>query len=227
VLSHLDYFFFTFYPYICVAAFVIGCWSRFERDQYSWQAASSQMLSKSKFRLASNLFHLGMLGLFGGHVMGLVVPGWINEVAGVTGAMHQHMELIVGGSMGLAAIVGLSLLLYRRVVDPRIRRTGNGSDLVIAGLLWVTLIAGMATLPHSFATRSTGVYMHHLNDWAQHVLMFRAGAAETLSSVPFAFKLHMIIAMTVFVVLPYTRLVHALSVPVGYLFRRHYQIVRS
>ncbi len=226
-MNHLDYFFFSFYPYICIVAFVVGCYSRYERDQYSWQASSSQMLSKGSFRLASNLFHLGMLGLLGGHVMGLLVPAWVNEIAGISGAMHQHMELIVGGSMGLAAIGGLSLLLYRRIADPRIRRTGNRSDLVIAVLLWITLLAGMATMPHSFATRSTGVYMHHLNDWAQHVLTFRSGAAATLVGVPFAFKLHMVIAMTVFMVLPFTRLVHVLSVPIGYAFRRHYQIVRQ
>jgi len=226
-MSGLHYFFFSFYPYLCLAVFVVGCWLRFDRDQYSWQASSSQMLSKKKFRLASNLFHLGVLGLLGGHVMGLVVPEWVNEVAGVSPAVHQHIELIVGGSMGIAAITGLSLLLFRRFTDLRVSRTGNVSDLAIALLLWVTLLVGMATLPYSFETRDSGVYMHHLNAWAQHVLTFRAGAAATLHGVPWVFQLHMVVGMTIFMVLPFTRLVHVLSVPVGYLFRRHYQIVRS
>ena len=119
------------------------------------------------------------------------------------------------------------MLLYRRINDLRVNRTGNRSDLVIAVLLWVTIAAGLSTLPWSIATRDTGIYMHHLNDWSMRVLSFRAGAAESLRAVPVVFKLHMVLAMTVFMVLPFTRLVHLLSAPFGYLFRSHYQIVRS
>jgi nitrate reductase gamma subunit len=227
IMNYCNHFFFSFYPYICFVVFVGGCILRFDRDQFSWQANSSQIMSNSRFRIASNLFHLSLLGLAGGHAMGLLVPHWVNEVAGITGGMHQKMELVMGGSMGVAAFVGLSMLLYRRFSDVRVSRTGNPSDLVIAVLLWVTIVAGMSTLPWSFETRDSGIYMYHLNSWSMHVLTFRAGAAESLHSVPLVFKIHMVLAMTVFMVLPFTRLVHLLSAPFGYLFRSHYQIVRS
>ena len=227
VMNYCNDFFFGFYPYICLVVFVGACYMRFDRDQFSWQANSSQIMSQTRFRFASNLFHLSLLGVAGGHAMGLLVPGWANDMAGITGGMHQKMELVMGGSMGVGAFIGLSMLLYRRFTDLRVSRTGNRSDLVIAGLLWITIVAGLATMPWSFATRDTGIYMHHLNSWSMHVLTFRAGAAETLHAVPVVFKLHMVLAMTVFMVLPFTRLVHVLSAPFGYLFRSHYQIVRS
>ena len=144
-MNHLDYFFFTFYPYICVVVFFGGCYLRFDRDQFSWQANSSQMMSGKHFRFASNLFHLSLLGVAGGHAMGLLVPNWVNEMAGITGEMHQHMELIVGGSMGVAAFVGLSMLLYRRVYDVRVNRTGNQShqelcQVTFSGLMTIYLL---------------------------------------------------------------------------------------
>ena len=104
-MTYLDNFFFSFYPYICMVVFIGGCYLRFDRDQFSWQANSSQMMSKPRFAMASNLFHLSLLGLAGGHAMGLLVPHWVNEMVGVTGEMHQHMELVMGGSMGIAAFV--------------------------------------------------------------------------------------------------------------------------
>jgi nitrate reductase gamma subunit len=226
-MNYFHNFFFNFYPYICLVVFVGGCYVRFDRDQFSWQANSSQLMSKKRFRFASNLFHLSMLGVAGGHAMGLLVPASMNDLVGITGGMHQKMELVVGGSMGIGALVGLSMLLYRRIYDVRVSRTGNRSDLVIAGLLWVTIVAGLSTMPWSFMTRDTGIYMHHLNDWSMHVITFRAGAAETLHAVPVVFKVHMVLAMTIFMVLPFTRLVHVMSAPFGYLFRGHYQIVRS
>ncbi len=227
-MSTIDQILFGYYPYVCLTVFVLGLAYRFEREQYTWQASSSQMLrTRRGFNLASNLFHLGILGLVGGHVAGLLVPPQLYHLLGVTDSMHQTMELVMGSLTGIATLVGLSMLLFRRVSDVRIRRTSDAGDLIIAGLLWLTLVVGMATLPFSYETRHTGEYLHALSGWAQGIVTLSSAPAALLANVPWMFKFHILCGLTVFLVFPFTRLVHVCSAPLGYLVRRHTQIVRA
>ncbi len=227
-MSTVDQILFGYYPYVCMTVFVLGLAYRFEREQYTWQASSSQMLrTKRGFNLASNLFHLGVLGLLGGHVAGLLVPPQVYHLLGVTDAMHQGMELVMGSLTGAATLVGLSMLLVRRVSDPRIRSTGNAADVVIALLLWITLVVGLATLPFSYETRDSGEYLHALSGWAQSIVTLGSHSVAHLAGVPWTFKFHILCGLTVFLVFPFTRLVHVCSAPLGYLVRRHTQIVRA
>lgn len=227
-MEHLDQILFGYYPYVCLTVLVLGIAYRFEREQYTWQASSSQMLrTKRGFSLASNLFHVGVLGLFGGHIAGLLVPASVYHALGVTDAMHQGMELLMGSVAGAATLIGLTMLMVRRLTDVRIRRTSGLADVLIAALLWLTLVLGMATLPFSYETRDSGVYLHALSTWAQSIATLRPGAAAALVSVPWTFKVHILLGLTVFLVFPFTRLVHVCSAPLGYLLRRHTQIVRA
>ena len=227
-MTTLDHILFGYYPYVCLTVFTLGLAYRFEREQYTWQASSSQMLrTKRGFNLASNLFHLGILGLLAGHVGGLLVPASFYHVLGLTDSMHQTMELVMGSLTGLATFVGLTLLLWRRINDVRIRATSSFADLAIAVLLWLTLVVGLATLPYSYETRQTGEYLHALSGWAQGIVMLSSDAVAELTGVPWTFKFHIVCGLTVFLVFPFTRLVHVCSAPLGYLTRRHWQIVRS
>jgi nitrate reductase gamma subunit len=137
------------------------------------------------------------------------------------------MELVMGAMMGVTTLVGLTLLLHRRLTDKRISVTGSTMDVAIATLIWVALIGGMATLPASWQTRATGEHLHALANWAQRVVTLRGGAVDTLVGVPWVFKAHMLFGMTVFLVFPFTRLVHVCSAPLGYLMKGYYQIVRA
>ena len=225
-MSYIHQALFGIAPYLVVTVFVAGCIARFRRDQYSWQAASSQILSRRKLGIGSNLFHVGMLALVGGHVMGLLVPVELGHAFGVTDADHQRMELIMGSTAGIATLIGLTMLLYRRVRDLRVARTGNVPDLAIAVVLWITLVLGLSTLPFSFATRDTGEHLVAAGRWAQSIVTFRGGAASHLATVPFVFKLHIVLGLSVLALFPFTRLVHIGSAPVMYLLRGSYQIVR-
>jgi nitrate reductase gamma subunit len=226
--AFIDQLLFGYYPYIALCVFFVGLLYRFEREQYRWQAASSQLLrTKKGFRLASNLFHLGILGLLGGHVAGLLVPHAMWHALGVPDSAHQVMELVMGSIAGTMTLVGLSWLLLRRLFDERVRAAGSIADTFIALLLWVTLVVGMATLPLSYETRDTGVYLRQLSSWAQAIVTFRAHAVSHLSGVPWTFKFHMLCGLTVLLVFPFTRLVHVCSAPLGYVLRRHSQIVRA
>ena len=122
VFSYLHYFFFTVYPYICMAVFLMGSLARFDRDQYTWKSDSSQMLRTGTLRWGSNLFHVGILFLFFGHLVGLLTPHWFYE-GFISAEAKQRMAIYSGGAAGLVCFVGLTLLLYRRIFDPRIRLT--------------------------------------------------------------------------------------------------------
>ncbi|MCX2863936.1 respiratory nitrate reductase subunit gamma [Paucibacter sp. PLA-PC-4] len=222
----LDYALFGIYPYICVAVFLLGSLLRFDRDQYSWKSDSSQLLRTGSLRWGSNLFHVGILVLFFGHTVGMLTPHFLYEPLMSAGA-KQLMAMIVGGVAGLLGFIGLSLLLHRRLTDPRIRRNSKPSDIALLALLWLQLLLGLATIPLS-AQHLDGGMMMALAEWAQRIVTFRGGAVELLAGASWVFKLHMFLGMTVFLVFPFTRLVHVWSGfgTLAYLVRP-YQMVRT
>jgi len=224
--SYLHHFLFGVYPYICLSVFLLGSLVRFDRDQYTWKSDSSQMLRKSSLRWGSNLFHAGILFLFFGHLIGLLTPHFLYE--GIISARNKQLFAVYsGGAAGVICFVGLSLLLHRRLFDPRIRLTSHRTDIAILLILWVQLLFGLLTLPISIRHADGGT-MLILADWAQRVVTFRAGSAEGLINVDWVFKVHLVLGMTIFLLFPFSRLVHVWSgfASIAYVFRP-YQVVRT
>ncbi len=224
--SSLDFALFGLYPYICLAVFVIGSLIRFDRDQYSWKSDSSQLLRAGSLRWGSNLFHVGVLFLFFGHTFGMLTPHFMYEHF-ISAGNKQLMAMISGGVAGVLGFAGVSILLHRRLSDERIRLNSKPSDIMLLVLLWIQLALGLATIPLS-AQHLDGGMMMNLAGWAQRIVTFQPGAVELLAEASWVFKLHMFLGMTVFLVFPFTRLVHVWSGfgTVAYLFRP-YQMVRS
>ena len=225
-MNTLDDFLFVVYPYIALAVFLMGSLARFDRDQYTWKSDSSQLLRQRQLRWGSNMFHFGILFLFFGHTVGLLTPHWLYEPF-ITAPQKQMMAIVSGGIAGLVCFVGLSMLLHRRIFDPRIRLTSHRTDLAILIILWVQLVLGLITLPFSFAHRVDASAMLILADWAQGIITFRPDASA-LAAIDWPFKVHMVLGMTIFLLLPFSRLVHVWSglASVAYVLRP-YQIVRS
>jgi nitrate reductase gamma subunit len=221
--DHLHGFLFGIYPYLCAGVFFVGSLIRFDRDQYTWRSGSSQLLRANQLRWGSNLFHFGILFLFFGHFVGLLTPHWAYEWF-LDPATKQRIAIIAGGLAGAVCFVGLSLLLHRRMFDDRIRRTSTPVDIFILQLLWVQLVLGLLTLPFSFAHRD-GSVMLALSAWAQSIVTFRTGAADLIRGLDWPYHVHLVLGMTLFLVTPFSRLVHIFSAPVWYLFRS-WQIVR-
>ncbi len=222
----MNAFLFGIYPYLCLAVFFVGSLIRFDRDQYTWKSDSSQLLRAGQLRWGSNLFHVGVLFLFFGHFVGMLTPHFVYEPLIGAGA-KQLLAMVSGGIAGVLGLAGLTLLLYRRLSDPRIRAVSKPSDILLLWLFWIQLALGLATVPLS-GQHLDGSMMLVLAEWAQRIVTFRAGAAELLDGVHWVFKLHMVLGMTVFLVFPFTRLVHIWSgfASLAYLFRP-YQVVRS
>ena len=225
-MTALHGFVFGVYPYICLTVFLLGSLIRFDRDQYTWKSDSSQLLRGGLLRWGSNLFHVGILFLFFGHLVGLLAPHAFYSHF-LEASVKQRIAIYSGGFFGVLCFIGLSMLIYRRVFDPRIRYTSHRTDIAILVILWVQLSVGLLTLPFSWA-HSDGSVMLILADWAQRILTLRTVNAEVLSGLPWPYLLHLILGMTIFLLFPFSRLVHVWSgfASVGYLLRP-YQIVRS
>ena len=225
-MNYLDNFLFGYYPYICLTVFLLGSLLRFDRDQYTWKSDSSQLLRAGQLRWGSNLFHMGILFLFFGHSVGMLTPHFVYEPFMTAGA-KQLLAMISGGIFGLFGFIGVSLLLHRRLSDARIRATSKTSDIVLLWLLWLQFALGLATIPLS-AQHLDGGMMMKLAEWAQRIVTFRAGAPELLAEAGFIFKAHMFLGMSIFLIFPFTRLVHVWSGfgTLAYVVRP-YQLVRS
>ena len=226
-MSALNYFVFGIYPYLCLTVFFVGSLIRFDREQYTWKSDSSQMLRTGQLRWGSNLFHIGALGIFFGHLGGLLTPLEVWHVLGVTMPMKQMIAMVGGGSFGVLGLIGAVLLAQRRLADPRILKNSQPMDIFILLLLLGQLALGMLSIPFSLQ-HMDGSEMLRLVAWAQRIWTFQSGAAEALTEVALVFKLHLFIGLSVFLIFPFTRLVHVWSgfAAIGYLTRA-YQIVRS
>jgi nitrate reductase gamma subunit len=219
-------FVFGVYPYVCLAVFLVGSLVRFDRDQYTWKSDSSQMLRTGQLRWGSNLFHVGILALFLGHLFGLLTPKEAYHALGLSTAAKQMLAIAAGGVFGSMCLAGLVLLVHRRLAEPRIRATSSRMDIFI--LLWilVTLLLGLASIFWSLGHRD-GSVMVQLGHWAQRIVTFRAGAADFVRDVDWIYRVHLFFGLTLFLLFPFSRLVHVWSgfAAVGYLTRA-YQIVR-
>ncbi|MCW2478755.1 respiratory nitrate reductase subunit gamma [Candidatus Symbiopectobacterium sp. NZEC135] len=223
-MHYVNMLLFDIYPYLAGTVFLVGSWLRYDYGQYSWRAGSSQMLDKKGMRLASNLFHLGILGIFAGHFLGMLTPHWMYE-AFLPIEVKQKMAMLGGGSAGVLTFVGGILLLKRRLTNPRIRATSSVGDILILSLLVIQAGLGLLTIPFS-AQHMDGSEMMKLVGWAQSIVTFHGGASAHLEGVAWVFKLHIVLGLTLFVLFPFCRLVHIWSAPVEYLTRR-YQLVRN
>ncbi len=223
--EYLNSFFFGIFPYIAVGSMIFGSILRYDREPYSWKADSSQLLSRKGLRWGSNLFHIGILLLFFGHLVGLLTPHWVYEPF-ITAGQKQVLAMTAGGIFGTMCFVGMVILIWRRTTNARVRATTKFMDMAILLILFVQLILGLLTIPES-AKHLDGSSMIALAEWAQHIVTFRGGAAQYIAHEPLIFKLHIVLGLTIFLIFPFTRLVHVFSAPFKYLLRSGYQIVRK
>ncbi len=217
---------FGWYPYLAVTVLVVGSILRFDANQYSWRSQSSQFLRRRQMLWGSNLFHMGIIILFFGHLVGLLTPVTVIDTLGIGHGFKQTAALVVGGIAGLCAFVGCSLLLHRRLFDSRIRKSSSFGDIAVLVLLWLQLVLGILTTWWTLE-HLDGSEMIRFMGWAQGVLTLDPSAPQQIKDVALVYKLHIILGLTLFLITPFTRLVHIWSAPVWFLLRPGYQIVRT
>jgi nitrate reductase gamma subunit len=215
---------FGVYPYVAISIFLIGSLVRFEREQYTWRSGSSQLLRRRLLSVGSNCFHIGVLAILGGHFVGLLTPPAVYHALGLSTEAKQMLAMVAGGVAGAICFLGVSLLIYRRLSDPRILATSSPMDISILLLLAVQLVLGLVSI-HFSAQHLDGSEMLKLSGWAQHLVTLQPDAADMLTGVAVIFRLHILLGLTIFLIFPFSRLVHIWSAPIGYVGRR-YQVVR-
>lgn len=225
-MTYLHQFIYGIYPYIALAIFLFGSLARFEREQYTWKSDSSQMLHTGNLRLGNILFHVGILGLFFGHLVGLLTPVIVWDTVGISHSFKQMIAMVAGGIFGTLCMLGLLILLHRRLTDARISAVTKTGDKVLLLWIFITLGLGLSTIFES-ANHSDGHMMVLLMTWAQHIVTFKGDAAEFIVAAPLLFKLHLFMGLSLFLIFPFTRLVHVWSgfASVTYISRA-WQLVR-
>lgn len=223
-------FLFGIYPYFALSVLLIGSIARYERDPFTWKTSSSQLLRRKQLVIGSILFHVGVLVIFFGHLVGLLTPIQIFDALGISHGAKQILAVVAGGVAGVMALIGGGMLFHRRWVDPRIRKTSSFADIAILAVLILQLVLGLGTVFVSLA-HLDGHEMTKFMSWAQMIVTFQGGAADQIADVALVFKLHLFLGLTIFVLFPFTRLAHIASgffAPLRYLFLRPgYQLVRS
>ncbi len=219
-------FLFGIYPYIALTVLAVGSIARYERDPFTWKSSSSQLLRRKQLIMGSVLFHVGILAIFGGHLVGLLTPVVVWHELGVSYAAKQMIAIVLGGLAGTSALIGALMLAHRRLMDSRIRARSSFADTGILLLILFQILLGLGTIPFS-AQVLDGSEMVKFMAWAQGIFTFDGNAADNIKDVGLIFKIHIFTGLTIFLIFPFTRLVHMLSVPVRYMWRPGYQIVRT
>lgn len=222
----MNNFLFGIYPYIALGVGIMGTIARYERDPFTWKTSSSQLLRRKQLIIGSILFHVGVLVIFLGHFVGLLTPIWVFDALGIGHGAKQILAVVAGGIAGVMALTGGVILFHRRWTDPRIRQTSSTWDILILAMLLAQLVLGLATIFVSLG-HLDGHEMVKFMSWAQGIFTFDSSAASYVADVSIIFKLHLVLGLSIILVFPFTRLVHMLSVPVRYVVRPGYQVVRS
>ena len=205
-------------PYVSLAVFVGGHFWRYRYDKFGWTTRSSQLYEKRLLRLGSPLFHFGILGVLAGHVVGLLIPeDWTGTLRISEGTYHAA-SLILGTLAGLATVVGLSILIYRRRTVGPVFSATTKNDKAMYVMLGGTILAGLLTTVLSNALGQPHDYRQTVAPWFRSVLLLRPDT-ELIEAAPFGFQLHVELAWLLFAFWPFTRLVHVFSAPLGYLTR--------
>ena len=225
-MDYANHLFFGLYPYIAIAVFFVGSMLRYDREQFTWKTGSSQMLESKGIKKGSMAFHIGIIMVLLGHFVGLLTPPAVWHALGIEASTKQLIAMGAGGFFGLICLYGMTILLKRRLTNPRVRATSTTMDIMILVLLYIQLLLGLVSILFSF-NHLDGADMLLMMNWAQSIVMLDPiQASASLAPVGLIYKLHIFLGMTLFVLFPFSRLVHVWSVPVRYM-RRNYQVVRA
>jgi nitrate reductase gamma subunit len=213
-------------PYLAAALFVGGHLWRWRFDRLGWTSRSSQLLEQRWLRIGSPLFHIGLLGVAGGHVIGLLVPARATRAVGVSEHLYHVAALAAGGLFGVLALAGIVILTLRRLLVPSVRRAGAPVDLVVDLLLLVVIGLGMGeTLGWQLGVGEYA-YRETVSVWFRGLFALHPDDS-LMSGAPWVYQAHVLASLTLFALWPFSRLVHVWTAPAQYVLRRAHILYRS
>ncbi|HWB69360.1 MAG TPA: respiratory nitrate reductase subunit gamma [Solirubrobacterales bacterium] len=205
-------------PYACITVFVVGHVWRYRTGKLTWTTRSTQLLERRLLKIGALLFHLGLLAVIGGHVLGILVPEAATEALGVSEGLYHAVSVTAGTSAGLAMTAGFAILLYRRTRVPRVRRTTTNADRATYALLALVIATGMWATVGINLFGGGYDYRQTVGPWFRGLFLFNPDPS-LMSGAPLVYQVHALSAMALYALWPFSRLVHAWSVPIAYLRR--------
>ena len=213
-------------PYVTVAILVVGTVWRYRYDKFGWTTRSSQLYESRLLRIGSPLFHFGILVVVIGHLIGLVIPASWTSAAGLSEGAYHVQALVLGGIAGFATLVGIAILIYRRRTTGPVFMATTRNDKGMYVVLVAAIVTGLATtLLGAWVVGEEHSYRETVSPWFRSIFVLQPDVTA-MSEAPLSFQLHTLMGMLLFAVWPFTRLVHAFTAPIGYLFRP-YVVYRS
>lgn len=219
-MNSLNQFLWIILPYICLAVCVIGHIYRYRTDQFGWTAKSSEFVEKKQLRIGSMMFHIGVIPVIFGHIVGLGVPKeWLYAV-GVSDHLYHIGAVYIGSIFGFLTLGGMIVLTSRRFTKKSVRKLSSLSDLVVNVLLLLIVFLGLYSTVVTNIVEPSFDYRSTISVWFRGILTFSPDASF-MADVPLSFKIHVLSGLGIFALWPFTRLVHIWSVPVSYLSRNN------
>lgn len=212
-------------PYVCLAVFVLGHIWRYRYDKFGWTTRSSQLYENRLLRIGSPLFHFGVLVVLLGHIGGLVVPKSWTEAVGISEHSYHIGAVVLGTIAGVATLGGLAILVYRRRTIGPVFSATTRNDKAMYVLLTVTIALGLAATAAANVVGGGYDYRETISPWFRSIFILQPDPAM-MTEAPVLFQLHALSALLLFAAWPFTRLVHMLTAPLGYL-TRPYIVYRS
>lgn len=208
----LQYILFIVYPYLALTIFLVGSLLRYNKDQSGWKSDSSQLLYRGWLSWGNNLFHVGVLLLFAGHFVGFLTPIALLHALGIDPPLKQLLAWTMGLAAGVSAWFGLVILIGRRLVVSRVRKTSRFSDVLVLVWIFAVLNLGLFSITISAsAEHRDGELIVKFMHYVQHLLTLRSDALSFILDTPWVYRAHMFMAFTFFLIFPFTRLVHVWS----------------
>lgn len=212
-------------PYVAMVIFIAGAVWRYRYDQFGWTSRSSETYENRLLRWGGPLFHYGILLVLAGHVVGLLIPKeWIAAM-GIPEWLYHLGAVGLGTIAAAMTIVGLAILIYRRRTVGAVFLATTTMDKVMYVFLGGTILLGAAATVSTQLFGAGYEYRDTISPWVRSILLFHP-EPQLMAAAPLIFQLHALAATCLFILWPFTRLVHVFSVPIWYLFRP-YIVYRS
>jgi nitrate reductase gamma subunit len=206
-------------PYAAVATFIVGTWWRYRADQFGWTSGSTQIFEQKILGWAGPAFHYGALAAIGGHIIGLMIPKSFTHAIGMSENTYRWFSAIAGAIAGAICVIGFVGLVYRRTTNVRVRRTTSRTDLLVYTLLVVLIGLGCwMTFAHNLLTAAPYDYRDSVSVWWRSLFYLQPNV-EAVEHANTVYQVHAIIAWAFWAAFPFSRLVHAWSIPLQYLGR--------
>jgi nitrate reductase gamma subunit len=206
-------------PYLALAVLVSGTWWRYRFDRFGWTTRSSQLYESRLLRIGSPLFHFGILVVIVGHVGGLVIPESWTESAAISEGVYHANALAFGVLAGVCTLAGLAILIYRRRTTGPVFMATTKNDKAMYVVLVAAIVLGLwTTLVAVGAGDEAHNYRETVSPWFRSLFRMQPDV-DAMAAAPLQFHVHVLVALLLFTMWPFTRLVHAFTAPLHYLFR--------